>query len=158
MMLWRKSGMRTWMLAGLVVAAAFPAAAVAESKYAIVPTTTIFPGDEITQSSVSTVEVTNPNLAPGYASTMKEVVGKVTKRTLVAGRTIPLAGLQEPYAVRRGVNVRLTFSSAHMVIAARGAPMQDAMTGDLIKVRNLDTGVTVSGTVMADGSVEVVGR
>ena len=43
-----------------------------------------------------------------------------------------------------------------MVIAARGAPMDDAMTGEVIKVRNLDTGVMVNGTVMADGSVEVV--
>jgi flagella basal body P-ring formation protein FlgA len=32
------------------------------------------------------------------------------------------------------------------------------MVGDMIKVRNLDTGVTVSGTVMADGSVEVLQR
>ncbi|MGC3970575.1 MAG: flagella basal body P-ring formation protein FlgA [Pirellulales bacterium] len=30
------------------------------------------------------------------------------------------------------------------------------MAGDVIRVRNLDSGVIVSGTVMADGTVEVM--
>lgn len=155
-MLWRKSGMRKLLIGSLMGLLALPAAALADAQFAVVPNSTIYAGDEIGQSSVSAVEVTNPNLAPGYASSVDQVVGKVTRRTLLAGRTIPLNLLQEPFTVKRNTSVRLTFSAAHMQIAARGSPMQDAMAGDVIKVRNLDTGVTVTGTVMADGSVEVV--
>lgn len=157
MMLSRKNAMKTLMVAG-ALALSFPAVTLAGPKYAVIPTETIFPGDVISQGLVTQVEVTNPNIAPGYASSFDEVVGKVSKRTLVAGRTIMTNVLQEPYTVKRGTTVRLTFSANHMVIAARGAPMDDAMAGAVIKVRNLDTGVMVSGTVMTDGSVEVVQR
>jgi flagella basal body P-ring formation protein FlgA len=37
-------------------------------------------------------------------------------------------------------------------------PLDDAAVGDVIKVRNSDSGVTVSGTVMADGTVQVLER
>jgi len=45
-----------------------------------------------------------------------------------------------------------------MIISASGTPLQDAAIGDLIKVRNIDSGITVSGTVMADGTVRVMGK
>jgi flagella basal body P-ring formation protein FlgA len=158
MMLCLKNVMKNWLIGGLIGALMIPAAAFAQTKYAVVPNVTIYPGDVISENLVGPVAVTNPRLAGGYASALDQVVGKVSKRTLIAGRTIPLAVLQEPFTVKRGTNVRLTFSSARMVITARGAPTQDAMVGEVIKVRNLDTGVTVNGTVMADGSVEVVLR
>jgi flagella basal body P-ring formation protein FlgA len=154
MMLCLNNVMKNW-LAGALLG---PAAAFAQAKSAVIPTVTIYPGDVIGANAVDAVEVTNPNLAPGYASSVDQVVGKVSKRTLIAGRTIPLGALQEPFTVKRGTNVRLTFSSSSMVISARGSSTQDAMVGEMIKVRNLDTGVTVSGTVMADGSVEVLQR
>jgi flagella basal body P-ring formation protein FlgA len=156
MMLCLKNVMKNWLAGALLAALVGPAAAFAQAKSAVIPTVTIYPGDVISANAVDSVAVTNPNLAPGYASTVEQVVGKVSKRTLIAGRTIPLGALQEPFTVKRGNNVRLTFSSSAMVISARGSSTQDAMVGDMIKVRNLDTGVTVSGTVMADGSVEVL--
>lgn len=158
MMLCLKNVMKNWLAGALLCAFVGPAAAFAQAKYAVVPNVTIYPGDTISESLLESVAVTNPHLAPGYADSMDQVVGKVSKRTLVAGRTIPLSLLKEPYAVKRGTNVRLTFSSGHMVITARGSSTQDAMVGDVVKVRNLDTGVTVSGTVMADGSIEVLQR
>jgi flagella basal body P-ring formation protein FlgA len=158
MMLCRKDGSRNWWAGALLLSLAWPSIASADPKYAVVPNATIYPGDTISQSLVTSVAVTNPNIAPGYASEVDDVVGKVTKRTLIAGRTIPLSVLREPFTVKRGTSVRLTFSSARMVIAARGSSMQDAMAGDVVRVRNLDTGVMVSGTVMADGSVEVMVR
>lgn len=151
-----KTGMKTWLAGALLSALILPGAAFAEPRNAVVPSTTIYPGDTIGEAFVSEVAVTNPNIAPGYASSLDQVVGKVTRKTLLAGRTIPLNVLRDPFTVKRGTSVRLTFSSQRMVIAARGASMDDAMTGEVIKVRNLDTGVMVNGTVMADGSVEVV--
>lgn len=134
------------------------AVAAAESGYAIVPNSIIYPGEEIAATQVKEVEVTNPNLAGGYADSIDQVVGMVSKRTLLPGRTIPVSALREPYAVKRGSNLRLTFSIGSMLISAAGSPLQDAAIGDVIKVRNLDSGVIVTGTVMADGTVQVVAR
>jgi flagellar basal body P-ring formation protein FlgA len=144
---------RVALLLGL--AFSLPGAAHADLGYAIVPNATIYSGDVITSGSVTSVEVTNPNLAAGYAEDMKQVVGKVAKRTLVAGRTIPVMALRDPYTVRRGAPVRITYTVGRMQISARGEPLNDAMAGESIRVRNSDTGVTVDGTVMKDGSIEV---
>lgn len=134
------------------------AAAVAAGGYAVVPTSIIYPGEEIFATQIQEVEVTNPNLAGGYAQSVDQVVGMITKRTLLPGRTIPVSALREPFAVKRGTNLRLTFTIGNMLISASGMPLQDAAVGDIVKVRNLDSGVIVTGTVMADGSVQVMAR
>jgi flagella basal body P-ring formation protein FlgA len=51
--------------------------------------------------------------------------------------------------------VVLVYDNGGLRITAAGTPLADAITGDLIKARNTDTGVILSGTVMADGSILV---
>lgn len=126
------------------------------SEVALVPERTIYPGETITGEMIRAVGVTNPNLAGGYASDLAEVDGMVATRTLLPGRTIPVASLREAWAVERGSPVTLVFSDQGLVITAPGTPLQNAAVGDMIRVRNVDSGVVVSGTVMQDGSVRVV--
>nr|WP_245415551.1 flagellar basal body P-ring formation chaperone FlgA [Ciceribacter lividus] len=144
------------VVASFVFGQTLPAAA--KDGYAVVPMQTIYPGETISASQVEEVRVTNPNLAGGYASSVGQVVGMVTKRTLLQGRTIPLSGLREAYAIKRGSSVRLTFAIGNLVISASGTPLTDAGVGDVIKVRNIDSGAIVSGTVMADGTVQVMAK
>ncbi len=125
---------------------------------AVVPTRVIYPGETVSADQLNVVTVTNPNLSGGYARTKEEIVGMVTKRTLLPGRTIPTSGLREAFAVKRGGSVRLTFAIGSMLISASGTPLTDASVGELIKVRNLDSGSIVSGTVMADGTVQVMAK
>lgn len=146
-------------LAIIAVAAWASCVAAAQSaETAVVPKQVIYPGETIAANQIEVVTVTNPNIAGGYARIAEEVVGRVTKRTLLPGRTIPVNGLREAFAIKRGANVRLTFSIGNMVISASGTPLTDAMVGDLIKVRNTDSGSIVSGTVMADGTVQVMAK
>lgn len=130
--------------------------AFAESNTAVVPLSIIYPGEVISQNRVQEVEVTNPNLSGDYAKRVKQVAGMVSKRTLLPGRTISLSGLREPFAITRGANVRIAFNVGGMSISAAGMSLDDAAVGDIIKVRNSDSGITVSGTVMPDGTVQVL--
>jgi flagellar basal body P-ring formation protein FlgA len=125
---------------------------------AVIPKQVIYPGEIISSTQVDVVAVTNPNLAGGYARTKEEVVGMVAKRTLLPGRTIPVNGLREAFAVKRGTSVRLTFSIGNMLISASGTPLTDASVGEIVKVRHIDSGSIVSGTVMADGTVQVMAK
>ena len=136
---------------------AVPQAAFAQ-PYAVVPTQTVYPGETLTASQLEEVPVTNPNIAGGYAQSIAEVEGMISKRTLLPGRTIPIASLRPPYAINRGANIRLTFTLGSMTISASGTPLTDASVGDVIKVRNLDSGVIVTGTVLADGTVQVMAK
>ncbi len=123
--------------------------------YAVVPTTIIYPGDTISSAQLQEVEVTNPNLAGDYAKSVSQVEGLVSKRTLLPGRTISISALREPYTVTRGSNIRLVFQLGQMTISAAGSPLEDGATGQMIRARNMDSGVIVSGTVLADGTVHV---
>jgi flagella basal body P-ring formation protein FlgA len=151
---WRAALFAPVALAGLLVADA----AMADTRTAVVPKRIIYPGEELQAGQLEEVEVTNPNLRKGYAEQISSVDGLVTKRTLLPGRIILTSALRQPFAVSRGSTVQLVFDNGSLVIRASGTPMQDAAIGELVKIRNKDSGVIVSGTVMADGTVHVVAK
>ena|SRR5690606_16757073 len=144
------------LVAALCCGLAVPA--VAEMGTAVVPTQIIYPGEEISRGAIEQVDVTNPNLAGDYARSADEVMGMVSSRTLLPGRTILLSALRAPYAIKRGSSVRLAFDIGNMTISAAGTPLEDASVGEVIRVRNTDSGIIVSGTVMANGTVKVMAR
>ncbi|TCL75612.1 flagella basal body P-ring formation protein FlgA [Rhizobium sp. BK251] len=156
----RKMSAAALRLAGALLGACLlgPAAAYADMGYAVVPTVIIYPGEEVTSANTHEVEVTNPNLAGNYAKSTSEVEGLVSTRTLLPGRTISVSALRAPYAVKRGSNVRLVFAIGNLSISAAGTPLEDASIGDVIRARNMDSGVVVSGTVLADGTIHVVAK
>ncbi|PZM12006.1 flagellar basal body P-ring formation chaperone FlgA [Rhizobium tubonense] len=126
--------------------------------YAVVPTEVIYPGDVISSGQLELVEVTNPNLVGDYAKAIKDVTGLVSKRTLLAGRTISVSSLREPFAVTRGANVRLVMNVGAMTITAAGTPLDDGAVGDMVRARNMDSGIIVSGTVLENGTIRVVAK
>ena len=151
---WRAAFAAPVALRGLLAADA----ALAEVRTAVVPKRIIYPGEEIQAGQLELVEVTNPNIVKGFAENVDEVSGLVTKRTLLPGRVILVSALREPFLVTRGSTVKMVFDDGSLVIRANGTPLQDAAVGELIKVRNKDSGVIVSGTVMGDGTVHVVAK
>ncbi|MGZ2482133.1 flagella basal body P-ring formation protein FlgA [Rhizobium pisi] len=157
MMFCRAGRISGWVAAATIAIAGIilPAGADAGMGYAVVPTTIIYPGDTLSGSQLQEVEVTNPNLAGDYAKSISQVEGLVSKRTLLPGRTIEVSALREPYTVTRGSSIRLVVSLGPMTISAAGTPLEDGATGQLIRARNMDSGVIVSGTVLADGTVHV---
>lgn len=149
---------RAVLFAAMASCLLLPAAALAEPPTAVIPKQTIYPGEKLDASMLEVVDVTNPDLRDGYVRSIDEVDGMVTKRTLLPGRVILASALRERYAVERGSTVRLVFNNGGLTITAAGSPLQDAAVGDLIRVRNVDTGVIVSGTVMADSTIHVVAK
>lgn len=121
------------------------------------PKAVIYPGDVIREDMLTDLP---PNTARGLApiaETRSAVVGKMSHRTLLPGAAIPLAGLDKPRLVLNGAEVQLVYMAGGLTIVTVGAAMQDGAAGDVIKVRNSDSGVTVTGAVQADGSVRVSG-
>jgi flagellar basal body P-ring formation protein FlgA len=131
-------------------------AAAESSLYAVVPRMIIYPGQAINSDQLRRVEVTNPNLEGDYAQSMDEVAGKVTKKTLLPDHAIYVSALRDPFAVSRGTQVRLVFEAGSLSISALGIPLDDGGIGDLVRVRNVDSGLTISGIVTNSGTVRVV--
>ena len=58
----------------------------------------------------------------------------------------------------RGTSVQVVFQQAGLSITAYASPLQDGSAGDVIRVRNTDSGVIIRGVVQPDGTVRVGAR
>ena len=76
---------------------------------------------------------------------------------MLPGLPISLNAVGEPRLVVDGQKVRVVFEQDGLVIETYAAALQAGGDGDVISVRNLDSGLTISGIVQADGSVRVGG-
>ncbi|RVA54437.1 flagellar basal body P-ring formation chaperone FlgA, partial [Mesorhizobium sp. M7A.F.Ca.CA.004.09.1.2] len=89
------------------------------------------------------------------ATRAEELDGKVAKRTLLPGRYIPSTAIREAWLVEQGASVQIFFIAGGLTISATAVTLQPGVAGDLVKVRNIDSGKILSGTVMADGTIQV---
>ena len=92
-----------------------------------------------------------------FVNSRSLIVGKAARLTLLPGHAIPFSGVSNRKLVSNGAEVKLVFSEGDLVIMTTGAALQDGSIGDIVRVRNDDSGVTVSGAVQPDGSVRVSG-
>lgn len=84
-----------------------------------------------------------------------EAIGKAARRTLPAGKPIPLNAFRPIEVVARGKPAEARFRMGNLTITATVLPQADAGVGDHVQARNLDTGRVISGIVAMDGSIEV---
>ncbi|WP_102106665.1 flagellar basal body P-ring formation chaperone FlgA [Oceaniglobus roseus] len=92
---------------------------------------------------------------PGALADPAEVVGKEARVMLYAGRPIRPGDVGPPALVERNQIVKVLFRNGPISIAIEGRALGRAAIGEEIRVMNLDSRTTVSGTVAADGSVIV---
>jgi flagellar basal body P-ring formation protein FlgA len=121
------------------------------------PKSVIYPGDVILDEMLVDV----PNVARDgsgpFVNSRSLIVGKAARLTLLPGRAIPFSGVSNRKLVSNGSEVKLVFSEGDLFIMTTGSALQDGSIGDIVRVRNDDSGVTVSGAVQPDGSVQVSG-
>ncbi len=159
----RRSALRN-LAAGLVLAlsslwggAAFAQDA-GDGATAPVPRVVIYPGDVIRDDMLMDVPAGDiQGATDSMIRTRSSVVGKMARRTLLPGRAILPIAINNPRAVVNGAEVRLVYVDGGLTIVASASALQDGAVGDTIKVRNVDSGLTVSGIIQPDGSVRVSG-
>ena len=129
------------------------------AQEALVPTpkAVIYPGDVILDEMlVDVANVARDGSGP-FVDSRSLIVGKAARLTLLPGHAIPFSGVSNRKLVSNGAEVKLVFSEGDLVIMTTGAALQEGSIGDIVRVRNDDSGVTVSGAVQPDGSVRVSG-
>jgi flagella basal body P-ring formation protein FlgA len=92
---------------------------------------------------------------PGAATAIEQAVGREARIALYPGRPILLAHLVAPALVERNGLVRLSYVRGPLRILTEGRALDRAAAGEPVRVMNLVSRQTVTGTVIADGSVEV---
>ncbi len=121
-----------------------------------VPKVTLFPGDRIERRLIenrpfpkSTVQrfsvIANP----------QDLIGKEVRRTLLPGQPVATSSVATPQLVRRGEPARLVFKEQGLVIVAHVEPLENGGAGDVIRVRNIDSGIIISGRIDENGAIQV---
>ncbi|MBO6726762.1 MAG: flagellar basal body P-ring formation protein FlgA [Rhizobiaceae bacterium] len=149
--------LRRFMIAPIAAAILAASAVMAfAQEMVVVPTRVVYPGELVTTADLQAVLLQRSKAGlPPIAYDHSEVEGKVARRTLLPGRLIALSSLRDAYAVEAGKPVQVQFVEGALTISAVAVPLQPGSVGDLIRVRNIDSGIVFSGTVMADGTVRV---
>jgi flagellar basal body P-ring formation protein FlgA len=121
------------------------------------PKAVIYPGDVILDEMLVDVPNAAHDGSGPFVDSRSLIVGKMARLTLLPGHAIPFSGVSNRKLVSNGAEVKLVFSEGGLLIMTTGSALQDGSIGDVVRVRNDDSGVTVSGAVQPDGSVRVSG-
>ncbi|MGO9771075.1 MAG: flagellar basal body P-ring formation chaperone FlgA [Roseiarcus sp.] len=145
------------LLASLGVWLAPGPGALAQDAAMPTPKVVIYPGDIIRDDMLADLPAETAVGFGPFAESRSALVGKMARRTLLPGAAIPLAGVDNPRLVANGAEVKLFYMEGGLTIVTSGAALEDGKAGDVIRVRNSDSGVTVTGAVQPDGTVRVSG-
>jgi flagella basal body P-ring formation protein FlgA len=92
---------------------------------------------------------------PGAVGAIERAVGQETNVALYPGRPILESQLGAPALVERNAVVRMVFADGPLRIVTEGRALDRAAAGEPVRVMNLASRQTVTGTVAPDGSIEV---
>lgn len=121
-----------------------------------VPVAVIYPGEVIEASMIDERKVQVSQVGRRFVVSDKSaLIGKVARRTLLPWRPVPTSAVEIPDLVSRSIPVQLVFQDGGLTIQARAMTLDAGSVGDIIRVRNMDSGRTVSAMVQADGTVRV---
>ena len=82
-------------------------------------------------------------------------IGQQTRFTIYEGRPVTASVLRAPQLVDRNQIVQLTYERGSLRIETEGRALSEGGAGDMIRVMNTASRVTVSGRVAPDGTVVV---
>jgi flagella basal body P-ring formation protein FlgA len=139
----------------ITLAGAIAAHAAADTVTLPVPVATIYPGDAIDGGMLEERTFARARAGEGIVDSGAALVGMVARRTLLPGHPIPANAVDRVDIVTRGNPVQLVFRQAGLVITTYASPLQDGSAGDVIRLRNDDSGAIVMGVVEPDGTVSV---
>lgn len=151
---------RSAMHLGLAIAVtcAFPSVAGADGsgRTVFVPRAVIYPGDKLTDTNLIErqllVTADNP---PVFGEHEEDLLGKVARRTLLPGELIPEMAVRAEDLVKQGRTYKMTYDSKFVSIVGVGVPLQSGSVGEIINVRNPETGIIVKARIEPDQTLSV---
>ena len=147
-------------MASLMFAAAIALCSVSWHAYAqemgVIPTRVIYPGEVIGPDALKMAKVRKDRTSRVViARKADELIGKVAQRTLLANRFVPVSYVRDAYVIDAGKPVYAELVQDFLTISISAVTLEPGATGDVIRVRNIDSGKVFTGIVMANGTVRV---
>lgn len=139
--------------AGMAASAALSAAKAGNIDLPV-PRATVQPGDVISEDMIIIRRFPEQTTRRFQVVTSRqEMVGKVARRTLQPGHPVPATAIAPDVVIKRGEPARLVFQEGGLFIIAQAEALQNGTVGAIVRVRNIDSGLIVTGKVQTDGSI-----
>jgi flagellar basal body P-ring formation protein FlgA len=144
------------IVSALVVALAGVSAAVAQNLDLPVPRTTIYPNETISADQLmDRAFIANSVNRSSVLDDRQGLVGKVARRTLLPGQPVQVNAVRDPYLVNQGKSSLVVFENGGLTISTQAVALQNGGVGDVVTLRNPDSGVVIQGTVERDGTIRL---
>ena len=112
-------------------------------------------GHTLTAADVTLSEVDTSRLHKAYFTRLEDVVGLRTKRSIGSGKTLHAGLLRREQLVKRGAQVEIVAITGGLHVTMRGKALGDGGRGDRVRVKNLNSGRVITGTVSGRGVIRV---
>ena len=136
----------------IVLAAALAAlSAGAAAAEVVVPTQTIRAGTVVEADLLAFA----PGQSAGALTDPRDAIGMEARVNLFPNRPIRARDLGMPTLIRRNERVALIYAASGLRIEVEGRALSRAGAGEPVRVMNMASRSTVTGTAVAEGRVEV---
>jgi flagella basal body P-ring formation protein FlgA len=120
-----------------------------------VPNRRIRRGETISDADLVWKRVAADRLKRNHVVAAENLVGQSARRGLQPDRPVRDTDVRAPVLVGKNSLVTLELTTERMRLTAQGRALQDGAAGEVIRVVNTKSNTTVTGVVVADGTVSV---
>ena len=113
-------------------------------------------GEVITASDLTWQRVREEGLRRDIITDTDQIVGLTPRQSLRGGQMISANSLQKPVAVKRGAQVMVVLKSGSMSLTARGRALEQGSVGDVVRVQNLNSNMTIEAVIEGPNLVSVI--
>ncbi|MFZ0451535.1 MAG: flagellar basal body P-ring formation chaperone FlgA [Desulfatiglandaceae bacterium] len=112
-------------------------------------------GEIIEEKNLLQVRESTDRLSKDNVTALNQVIGKRATTTIQSGKVIKLRMVEVPPAVKKGDRVVIRAENGSIEITALGRVLEDARSGEQVRVINVASGKELFATVVGHGQVAV---
>ena len=113
-------------------------------------------GATVTEGDLNWVTMNESEVPAQSLIDATEIVGRQTKHAITAGQSLRVYDVARPIAVARGKPVTIIFSVPMIKLTVQGQATENGGIGDIIRVLNTKSNVTVTAEVIDANTVRIV--
>lgn len=115
----------------------------------------IMRGATIATSDLNFVRMRQDRVGRDVVTDIDQIIGMAPRQSMRAGQTVQLNQLQRPVAVARGALVTMVLRQDSMRLTAQGRAIDQGSVGDVIRVANTRSNMTLSARIEGENLVSV---
>ena len=120
-----------------------------------VPVQRLMREDIIGKHDLQMIRVRKSDVLRHVVTDPEHLIGMAAKRVLVSGSPVTLDDIREPILVKRNSRVTITVETQFMQLTAQGKAMESGARGEVIQVRNMNSGKSIEGVIVGPNRVAV---